>query len=76
MYKLQTQNWYLERIIFLLAGVFALGGVIMGHFVHHCFFYLAGFVGLMQIIFALTGFCPMAIFLSRLGVKSKLGKEV
>jgi hypothetical protein len=74
MYKLQTESWYLERILFLIAGVFVLGSVILGFQVNPNFFYFAGFVGLSQLVFGLTGWCLMAIILRSFGVKGKLEK--
>lgn len=74
MYKLKTDSWYAERIIFLIAGIFVLGATALGFYVNKNFFYFAGFVGLMQIIFSLTGFCLMAIILHKLGVKNRLEK--
>ena len=34
MYLASTTTWYLERIIRLMAGVFVLGSVLLGLFVH------------------------------------------
>ena len=74
MYKLKTDSWYLERILFLIAGTFVLGSIFAGFYVHPYFFYFAGFVGLSQLVFALTGWCLMAIILRSCGVKGKLEK--
>ena len=71
MYKASTTTWYLERMIRLAAGVFVLGSVVLGFFVHPGFFYFTGFVGLMLTIFALTGFCPMSIILYAFGARER-----
>lgn len=71
IYKQNTQTWYLERIIYLCAGTFVLTSILLGFKVSANFFYFTGLVGIMQIIFALTGFCPLAIILNKLGVKAK-----
>lgn len=71
MYVASTTTWYLERLIRLLAGIFVLGSVLMGLFVHPGWFYFTGFVGLMLVIFALTGFCPMSIILYALGARER-----
>jgi hypothetical protein len=63
------KNWSLGRTIFLIAGIFTALGVILGLTIHCYFFYFSGFVGLMQITFALTGFCPMMLILKKLGFR-------
>ena len=71
MYIASTKTWYLERLIRLMAGVFVLGSVLLGLFVHPGFFYFTGFVGLMLTIFALTGFCPVSIILYAVGARER-----
>ncbi|AEE14664.1 hypothetical protein Thena_1035 [Thermodesulfobium narugense DSM 14796] len=72
MYKAPTQNWYLERIIFLIAGMFVLVSLFLGLFWSPFWFILTFLVGINLVIFALTGFCIMANILYKLGVKSRL----
>ncbi len=74
MYKLKIDSWYLERILFLIAGVFVLGSVILGFWVNSNFFYFAGFVGFALLIFGLTGRCVMAVILEKFGAKGRLNK--
>lgn len=71
MYIASTKTWYLERLVRLLAGLFVLGSVLLGLFVHPGFFYFSGFVGLMLTIFALTGFCPVSIMLHGFGARER-----
>ncbi len=71
MYIADTQTWYLERLIRLLAGVLVLGSTLLGFFVHPDWFLFAGFVGAMLTIFALTGFCPMSIILYAFGARER-----
>lgn len=71
MYIADTKTWYLERLIRLFGGLFVLGSVVLGLFVHPGFLYFTGFVGLMLVIFALTGFCPMSIILYALGARER-----
>lgn len=71
MYIADTKTWYLERLIRLIAGLFVLGSVLLGYFVHPGWFVFTGFVGLMLVIFALTGFCPMSIILYALGARER-----
>ena len=71
MYIADTKSWYLERLIRLFAGIFVLGGTLLGFFVNYTWFLFPGFVGAMLTIFALTGFCPMSIMLHRLGARER-----
>lgn len=50
MFLAKTDNWYMERIIWLLAGVFTIASVGLGVFVHPFWFILTGIVGLNQIV--------------------------
>jgi hypothetical protein len=71
MYIADSKTWYLERLIRLAAGIFVLGSVLLGFLVHAGFFYFTGFVGLMLVIFGLTGFCPVSIILHTLGARER-----
>jgi hypothetical protein len=71
MYIASTKTWHLERLIRLVAGIFVLGSVLLGLFVHQGFIYFTSFVGLMLTIFALTGFCPMSIILYAFGARER-----
>lgn len=71
MYIADSKTWYLERLIRLAAGIFVLGSVLLGTFVHPGYYYFTGIVGLMLAIFALTGFCPMSIILYALGARER-----
>ena len=70
MYIAETNTWYLERIIWLVAGSLALTGSLLAWLHSPYWLILTGFVGVNLIIFALTGFCTMANILHYLGVKS------
>ena len=72
MYRLNTDNWYLERILFLVAGCMITLSVIL-ILIHSIYWIiLTAFVGLNLLIFALTGFCPSAIAFCRMGAKPRL----
>ena len=71
MYIANTKTWYLERLIRLVAGIFVLGSVLLGHFVHPAWFIFTGVAGLMLTIFGLTGFCPMSIILYAFGARER-----
>lgn len=71
IYKMPTHKWFLERVIYLVAGIFVTASVILGVYVSVYFLLFTGFVGLMLINFAVTGYCPMAIFLHNCKIKEK-----
>ncbi len=68
----KVDTWYLERVIWLMAGAFTIASVALGYFHHPYWFLFTGIVGLNQIILSLTGFCPMTVLLDKLGCKSRL----
>lgn len=70
MYIAKTDKWYLERVIFLIAGVFTLSSMTLGYFISKYWLILAGLVGLNLIVFSTTGFCTMANILVKFGIKS------
>ncbi|MBP2638520.1 MAG: hypothetical protein H6Q72_4427 [Firmicutes bacterium] len=74
MYLAKNDHWYLERVIWLIAGVFTLGSAILAWLHHPYWLILTGLVGVNLIVFALTGFCIMANILYVLGFQS-LGSE-
>ena len=51
MFIADTKTWYLERLIRLLAGIFVLGGTLLGHFVSPAWFIFTGLVGAMLMLF-------------------------
>lgn len=69
MYIATTKSWYLERVIWLVAGVVTLTGTVMAWLHSPWWLVLTALVGVNLIIFALTGFCIMANILYALGVK-------
>jgi membrane protein implicated in regulation of membrane protease activity len=69
MYLAPTDRWYLERIIWLIAGIVILASTCLGLFVNRYWFILTCIAGFNMIIFSLTGFCPMAVILNKIGVK-------
>ncbi len=71
IYRQKTDSWYLERILFLVAGIFVLASAVLGIIGFKGFIFFTAFVGLLLIVFAFTGYCPMAIILGKLGVEEK-----
>lgn len=72
MYIAKTDNWYLERIIWLIAGIFSLSSAILAWAHSPYWLILTALVGVNLIVFALTGFCLMANILYKLGAKPRL----
>lgn len=72
MYLAKIGKWYLERILFLIAGIFILLSLTLALLVSKYWLILAGLVGLNLIIFSLTGFCLMANILVKLGIKTEI----
>lgn len=75
MYIAQTDSWYLERIVWLLAGTFTSGSAILAWFHSPYWLILTGLVGANLLVFSLTGFCLMANILYKLGAKPRLQKH-
>ncbi len=72
MYIAKIDTWYLERIIWLIAGIFTLGGTLLAVFHSKYWLILTGFVGINLIVFAFTGFCIMANILYKLGARPEI----
>jgi len=69
MYIARTDKWYMERIIWVIAGVFTLTGTALALLHSKYWLILTGLVGVNLVIFAATGFCLMANILYKLGAK-------
>lgn len=59
----------IERVVMLVAGFMVLASALLS--VYHApeWLYLTGFVGVNLMFSAMTGFCPMVIFLRKFGFK-------
>lgn len=71
VYKQETSKWYLERSIFLVAGIFVIFSVVMVLLGYFNFIYFTLFVGAMLLIFSTTRYCPMAILFKKCGINEK-----
>lgn len=69
MYFAKTDSWYMERLIWLIAGIVILVSVSLAVLFSPYWLILTALVGLNLVIFALTGFCVMANILYKLGVE-------
>ena len=75
MYLLNREGWYLERIILLMAGSFTLISSILAWAHSPWWLIWTMLVGLNLVVFAMTGFCPMAVVLNKLGIKPRLQRS-
>lgn len=60
----------IDRIVFAFAGTLILAGVALGFWVSQLWLILPVFVGVNMFQAAFTRFCPLAIILKKLGMKS------
>lgn len=60
----------IDRFVLAFAGTVVLVSLGLGYFVHANWFLLTAFVGLNLLQSAFTGFCPLAIILRKLGLRS------
>lgn len=72
MYMAKTDSWYLERIIWMVAGSFTLGSAALAWLHSPLWLILTALVGINLLIFGATGFCLMANILYRLGARPQL----
>lgn len=70
MYIAKTDKWYLERALYLVAGVMILSSLTLAYFFSKYWLILTVFVGINLMLFSLTGFCLMANILIKFGIKS------
>lgn len=75
MYIAKTDAWYLERVIFMMAGLMATLSAVLSWLVSPWWLILTALVGVNLIIFASTGFCLMANIIHKAGVKPRLSKQ-
>lgn len=74
MFLWDRKKWFLERVIMLMAGSLVTISVLLAWYLSMYWLGLALLIGLMMVVFALTGFCPSAILLHKIGFKSKYQK--
>jgi hypothetical protein len=60
----------IDRAVMAFAGLMVLASVALAHFLSPWWLLLTVFVGLNLLQAAFTGFCPAALVLSKLGLKS------
>ena len=58
----------LERMLRLIAGIFILVSLALGHWLSSYWYLFTAFVGLNLLQSAFSNWCPMMMFLRKLGV--------
>ena len=59
----------IDRVVFAVAGSFILISLLLAHYHSELWLWFTAFIGANLLQSALTGFCPMAMLLKKLGVK-------
>ena len=62
--QMQVVDW-----IHVVAGLFILASLALGHWVNAYWYFFTAFVGLNLFQFGFTGWCPMGLILKKCGVK-------
>src|SRR5580704_16195113 len=73
VYIVPTHRWYIERTVWLIAGVVLLASTAMALLVNRLWILGVVATGLVSINVALTGFCPVGSVLRFLGFTPMLG---
>ena len=73
VYIVPTDRWYIERTVWLIAGVVLLASTALALLVNPLWILGVIATGLVSINVALTGFCPIGNVLYQLGFKPRLG---
>lgn len=73
VYIVPTDEWYVERTVWLIAGFFLIASTTLAALVNPLWIVFTNITGLASIVVSLTGFCVVGNVLSRLGFKTRLG---
>jgi hypothetical protein len=73
IYVVPTDRWYIERTVWLIAGIVLLTSTLLAVAVDPLWIFGVIATGLASINVALTGFCPIGNLLLLLGLKPMLG---
>jgi hypothetical protein len=60
----------IDRFVMAFAGTVNLIGLLLGHFVDSNWYWLSAFVGANLLQASFTGWCPLAMVLKKMGVKT------
>ena len=60
----------IDRFVMRFAGTMVLLSLLLGHYVSPYWFWFTAFVGANLLQSSFTGFCPLAVVLRKVGMKS------
>jgi hypothetical protein len=66
----QTRTFNLDRAVMLFDSIVTLASVVLTVALSHWWLLLTTFIGLKMLQASITGFCPAAVVMKRLGVQS------
>jgi len=72
VYVVPTDRWYIERTVWLIAGLVLIASTALAVLVHPLFIFGVIATGLVSINVALTGFCPIGNVLKLFGFRGAL----
>ena len=75
VYIVPTHRWYIERTVWLIAGIALLIGTTLAALVQPAAVALVMATGIASIVVAVTGFCVVGNVLRRLGFTPMLGSK-
>lgn len=75
VYIVPTNRWYIERTVWLVAGIVLLASTLMALFVNRLWILGVVATGLVSIQVAFTGFCPVGNVLKLFGFQAMLGSK-
>ena len=75
VYIVPTHRWYIERTVWLIAGIVLLTGTLLAALVKPAAVTIVMATGLASIVVAFTGFCVVGNVLKRFGFTPMLGSK-
>jgi hypothetical protein len=75
IYIVPTNTWYIERAVWVIAGVVLGGATLLAAFVDPRFIIFGAATGLSSIFVGFTGFCFVGNALHKLGMPNRLGER-
>jgi Protein of unknown function (DUF2892) len=75
LYIVPTDRWYIERTVWLIAGIVLLAATALAALVHPLWVLAVVVTGVSSIAVALTGFCVVGNVLARLGFEPALARR-
>lgn len=74
VYIVPTNEWYIERTVWLIAGFVLLGSTAAALWVNPLFILFVVITGLASVVVSLTGFCVVGNVLVRMGFRGRLAR--